>query len=98
MFVRSVGTVRKSGPVRSAVSDRSRTDLGLDGLNENFSDGAKSFEKLDRVVAIDFVQESSKSELSPRFLSCLKFALRTQEMSRFEHKERPASNTRNFLL
>ena len=50
MFVRSVRSVTKSGPVRSAVSDRSHTDLGPDRfddffrLRENFDD-AKSFEK-----------------------------------------------------
>ena len=39
---------------------------------ENFG-GAKIFEKKVRVVAIDSVQKSSKSELSSRFLSRLKF-------------------------
>ncbi len=34
---------------------------------ENFFGDAKIFEKLDRVVAIDFVQKWSKSELSSRF-------------------------------
>ena len=43
-----------------------------------FSDlicGAKIFERMDRVVAIDFIQESSKSELtlSSQFLSRWKF-------------------------
>ena len=77
MFVRSVGSVTKSGPVRSAVSDRSRTDLGPDRFNdifrrrENFDD-AKIFEKQVRNGAINFAQESSTSELSSRFLSRLK--------------------------
>ena len=39
-----------------------------------FLDGAKIFEKPDRVVAIDFVQKSSKSELSSRFFGRLKFS------------------------
>ena len=34
---------------------------------ENFFGDAKIFEKIDRVVASDFVQELSKSELSSRF-------------------------------
>ena len=71
--VRRIGTEIRSGPVRSSVSDRSRTDLGPDRFDENFFDGAKFFEKLDRVVAIDFIQESSKSEPSSRFLSRSKF-------------------------
>ena len=77
MFVWSVGSVTKSGLVRSAVSDRSRTDLGPDRFDdffrrrENFDD-AKTFEKQVRNGAIDFVQESSTSELSSRFLSRLK--------------------------
>ena len=65
---------------------------------KKFFGGAKILKKLDRVVAIDFVKKSSKSELASRFLSRLKFAFRTQEMSCFEHKECPASNTRNVLL
>ena len=58
----------------------------------------KIFQKLDPADAIDFVNTSSKSELSSRFLSRLKFVFRTQGMSCFEHKECPASNTRNVLL
>ena len=65
--VRRIGTEIRSGPVRSVVSDRSRTDLGPDRSDEFFFDDAKIFEKLDRVVAIDFVQELSKSEPSSRF-------------------------------
>ena len=67
--VRRIGNEIRSGPVRSAVSDRSRTDLGPDRFDdffrrrENFDD-AKSFEKQVRNGAIDFVQESSTSELS----------------------------------
>ena len=38
-----------------------------------FFDGAKIFKKLDRVVAIDSVKKSSKSELSSRFLSRSKY-------------------------
>ena len=71
--VRRFGTEIRSGPVRSAVSDRSRTDLGLDRSDKKKFDGAKFFEKLDRVAAIDFVKKSLKSELSSRFLSRLKF-------------------------
>ena len=41
---------------------------------EFFFDGTKIFEKLDRVVAIDSVQKSSKSELSLRFFGCLKIS------------------------
>ena len=67
--VRRISTEIRSGLVRSAVSDRSRTDLGPDRSHKKFSDGAKLFEKLDRVAAIDFVKKSSKSELSSRFLS-----------------------------
>ena len=68
----------RSGPVRSAVSDQSRTDLGPDRFDDFFRrrekfDDAKSFEKQVRNGAIDFVQESSKSELSSGFLSRLKF-------------------------
>ena len=59
--VRRIGTeIRsgpvRSGPVRSAVSDRSRTDLGPDRSHKKSFDGAKFFEKLDRVAAIDFVK------------------------------------------
>ena len=64
MFVRSVGSVPKSGPVRSGL--RSRIGLALISVRIG---PTKIFEKLDRVVAIDFVQESSKSEPSSRFLS-----------------------------
>ena len=71
--VRRIGDENRSGPVRSSVSDRSRTDLGPDRFDENFFDGAQFFEKLDGVVTIDFVQESSKSEPSSRFLSRSKF-------------------------
>ena len=79
--VRRIDNEIRSGPVRSAVSDRSRTDLGSDRFDdffrrrENFDD-AKSFEKKvrnRRNGAIDFIQESSKSELSSGFLSCLMF-------------------------
>ena len=35
--------------------------------------GAKIFRKTDLVDAINFIQKSSKSELSSRFLSCSKF-------------------------
>ena len=78
MFVRSVGSVPKSGPVRSTVSDRSRTDLGPDRFEdflrrrENFDDD-QIFEKQARNGAIDFVQESSTSEIFSRFLSRLMF-------------------------
>ena len=68
MFVRSVGSVPKSGPVRSGL--RSRIGLALISVRIG---PTKIFEKLDRVVAIDFVQESSKSEPSSRFLSRSKF-------------------------
>ena len=82
MFVRSdrsrIGTEIWSGPVRSAVSDRSRTDLGPDRSHQKIFDGAKIFQKLDRVAAIVFVQESSKSEPSSRFLSRLKFEKSTR--------------------
>ena len=49
-----------------------------DGANkkfqrEKFFGGAKILKKLDRVVAIDFVQESLKSEPSSRFLGRSKF-------------------------
>ena len=70
--VRQIGTKIRSGPVRSAVSDRSRTDLCLDRFDdffrrrENFDD-AKIFEKQVRNSAIGFVQESSTSELSAIF-------------------------------
>ena len=70
---------------------------------ENFSAARKllvdaKILKKNRVVAIDSVQKSSKSELSSRFLSRLKFVLRTRGMFCFEHKECPASNTRTSLL
>ena len=41
--------------------------------HEKIFAGAKIFEKLDRLDAIDFVKELSKWELSSRFLSRLKF-------------------------
>ena len=76
--VRRIGTKIRSGPVRSAVSDQSRTDLGPDRFDEFFRrrenfDDAKIFENQVRNGAIDFVQESSASELSLRFLSRLMF-------------------------
>ena len=43
--VRRIGTENRSGPVRSAVSDRSRADLGPDRSDEKFSDGAKFSKK-----------------------------------------------------
>ena len=106
-----------------------------------FFDDAKMFTKKVQVVAIEFVQETSKSERSSRFLSRLKFetfarhflansadhpgiwanlitirpnpgtigrihqkvasaffVIGTKEMSCSQHKECPASNTRNVLL
>ena len=44
----------------------------------NIFDGAIFFQKIDRVEAIKTVQESSKSELSSRFLSRLKFEKSTR--------------------
>ena len=80
MFFRSVGSVVKTGPVLIWFLIRIGldTDLGPDRSNENFFDGAKIFQKLDRVAAIVFVQESSKSEPSSRFLSRLKFEKSTR--------------------
>ena len=43
--VRRIGTEIRSGPVRSAVSDRSRTDLGPDRFDENFFPAARNFQK-----------------------------------------------------
>ena len=43
--VRRIGTEIRSGPVRSSVSDRSRTDLGPDRFNKIFSDGVKFSKK-----------------------------------------------------
>ena len=40
---------------------------------ENFLDGPKIFQKLDRLDAVDFVKKSSKSELSSQFSGRLKF-------------------------
>ena len=63
---------------------------------QNYRDGAKIFEKMDQVDAIDFIQESSKSEPSSRLLN---HVLRgTHGISCSEHKEYPAWNTRNVLL
>ena len=70
--VRRIGTEIRSGPVRSSVSDRSRTDLGPDRFDENFFDGAKFLKTKIWSDAIDFVKKSSKSEPSSRFLSRLK--------------------------
>ena len=75
MFVRSVGSVPKSGPVRSAVSDRSRTDLGPDRFVENFFRRRAIFKKKVWSDAVDFVKKSLKSEPSSRFLSRSKFEI-----------------------
>ena len=80
MFFRSVGSVAETGPVLiwSLIRIGLDTDLGTDRSNEKFFDGAKICQKLDRVAAIVFVQESSKSEPSSRFLSRLKFEKSTR--------------------
>ena len=80
MFFRSVGSVAETGPVLiwSLIRIGLDTDLGTDRSNEKFFDGAKIRQKLDRVAAIVFVQESSKSESSSRFLSRLKFEKSTR--------------------
>ena len=70
--VRRIGNEIRSGPVRSAVSDRSRTDLGPDRFDDFFRRRENFDEKQVRNGASDFVQESSTSELSSRFLSRLK--------------------------
>ena len=64
-------------PIRSFVCSFARSLAGalvakIFRRRENFGD-AKILEKKVWAVAIDFVQESSKSELSLRFLSRLKF-------------------------
>ncbi len=57
----------------SSGFDDDDDDAKIFRRRENFLDDAKSFEKIDRVDAIDFVQKSSKSELSSRFLGRFKF-------------------------
>ena len=71
--VRRIGTEIRSSPVRSAVSDRSRTDLGPDRFDENFFRRRAIFKKKVWSDAVDFVKKSLKSESSSRFLSCSKF-------------------------
>ena len=71
--VRRIGTEIRSGPVRSAVSDRSRTDLGPDRFDENFFRRRAIFKKKVWSDAVDFVKKSLKSEPSSRFLSRSKF-------------------------
>ena len=71
--VRRIGTEIRSGPVRSAVSDRSRTDLGPDRFDENFFWRRAIFKKKVWSDAVDFVKKSLKSEPSSRFLSRSKF-------------------------
>ena len=71
--VRRIGTEIWSGPVRSAVSDRSRTDLGPDRFDENFFRRRAIFKKKVWSDAVDFVKKSLKSEPSSRFLSRSKF-------------------------
>ena len=80
MFFRSVGLVAETGPVLiwSLIRIGLDIDLGTDRSNEKFFDGTKICQKLDRVAAIVFVQESSKSEPSSRFLSRLKFEKSTR--------------------
>ena len=71
--VRRIGTEIRSGPVRSAVSDRCRTDLGPDRFDENFFRRRAIFKKKVWSDAVDFVNKSLKSEPSSRFLSRSKF-------------------------
>ncbi len=71
--VRRIGTEIRSGPVRSAVSDRSRTDLGPDRFDEKFFRRRAIFKKKVWSDAVDFVKKSLKSEPSSRFLSRSKF-------------------------
>jgi len=80
MFFRSFGSGVETGLILiwSLIRIGLDTDLGPDRSSETFFDGAKIFQKLDRVAAIVFVQESSKSEPSSRFLSRLKFEKSTR--------------------
>ena len=71
--VRRIGTEIRSGPVRSAVSDRSRTDLGPDRFDEIFFRRRAIFKKKVWSDAVDFVKKSLKSEPSSQFLSRSKF-------------------------
>jgi len=64
-FVRSFVRSLARSPARALVAKIFRR-------RENFGDAKICFKKV-WAVAIDFVQESSKSELSSRFLSRLKF-------------------------
>ena len=71
--VHRIGTKIRSGPVRSAVSDRSCTDLGPDRFDENFFRRRTIFKKKVWSDAVDFVKKSLKSEPSSRFWSRSKF-------------------------
>ena len=59
----------------SVISDFVRSFAPRENFpaTRKFFGGAKILEKLDRIVAIDFVKKSSKSELSSRFSSRSKF-------------------------
>ena len=74
MFVRSVGSDVKTGPVRSGL--RSRIGLALISVRIALTmrkfRRRENFRKNNWALAIDFVKKSSKSELSSRFLNRLK--------------------------
>ena len=64
---------RDTGPILGNFSLLVRSFVVIFGRRENFLDGPKIFQKLDRLDAVDFVKKSSKSEPSSRFLSRSKF-------------------------
>ena len=63
---------------------------------ENFLDGPKIFQKLDRLDAVDFVQKSSKSELSSRFSGRLKFLAVFADCA-VQCQQKRKNKKRNFL-